>query len=62
MKLLQDSPAVLNVIATLGRMLDSVLLFAVFPFLVSLSADGQPGAQIAECCDSLQCSAADRNL
>ena len=48
MKLLQDSPAVLNVIATLGRMLDSVLLFAVFPFLVSLSADGQPGAQIAE--------------
>lgn len=62
MKLLQDPPAVLNGAPTLGRMLDSMLLFAVFPFPVSLSADGQPGAQRAECGDSLQFSVADRNL
>ena len=47
--------------ATLGRMLGGLLLFSIFPFLVRPSADGQPGARIAERCDSFQHRVADGN-
>lgn len=62
MKLFQNLPAVLNCNATLEKMLGGLPLFAVFPFLVNLSTDGQPGAQRAECCDSLLYSVADGDL